>query len=705
MTQRDRTTIHVLCILFLSNVYNVDGLNTSNNQNTQAARLNSLSTIIGTSTRRLTELEFVGVGEYDYNSLSDSSKNRKIKSLFLAPVGTLSKSYDKKGKFYAMPVPINENSNLLDSIILPAYAKQRLSKVRCLALNAKFVNRDDGLFDNLPWKEWSIGYSNALDAAGNVIEEKYCLGKKDAFDRFNGKDWPGRSFSIGNLAARTLYELNLLDDNDEIMKSSEKFDAKAVQDLALRVLEMELREARSLLAEVEAELAVLSTRNFNQLSNADTRRTAELKAIIEDRRENIEQIEQACESLSLRSSSMRKNVLVKKLLEYVINMTYEGINGADEKKPPYRGAYGYAPYVDSKEDMFNNSIMPYNGPLDLLCELIDNQLRADITGVFLENSWLLDNNIVLGGACVLQRRGTYEEKTVQIEGQNVSFTTECEDKEADLVESGDIFLAECDTEEAVGLALNVRIPIIVENHIWESTKIRASFDEKDNVGFTDPFAPLGVTPIDTQRKKGTVNDSTSSSENKRSTFNNFTSNIKTTSGIFGSNEDDSMIQSNTISVPSLEVLDSMSLQEKAALLISLPSFKGKLPRPRAVRKQRKPLDNLLLPLIDESVRRQYLRREALEKGNLSIANELQEKRSKRQQAKELAEAARRDGNKMLSELWENEADMYGQMRADVTQDEGSYGAFLDKDEWYERDRVARATKLKKSKFGNLFDGL
>ena len=45
------------------------------------------------------------------------------------------------------------------------------------------------------------------------------------------------------------------------------------------------------------------------------------------------------------------------------------------------------------------------------------------------------------------------------------------------------------------------------------------------------------------------------------------------------------------------------------------------------------------------------------------------------------------------------------LRADVTQDEGSYSRFLDRDEWYERDRQATAKRIKKSDFGNLLDGI
>ena len=372
-------------------------------------------------------LEFVGVGYHDVipsssngnskNGSNDNSKdNNKINTLFLAPVGShkyyrnsdvRKSNMSQVQVFDAIPVPISDDSLLLyDAVIRSAYARKKMSKVRCLALNKNFVNRDDGLFDNIPWKEWSVGY--AKDAAGNVIDERFRLAKRDAFDRFNGKDWPGRSFSIGNLAARVMYELNL-DENAGLLNAS--FDDNAVQSLALRVLEVELREARTLLAEVEADLALMLSSSSGESSVS--RKISDLKIEAEERRSVQKQIEQTIISLSSKSTSSQQNVFMKNLLQAMIDSTFEGGNGTDEKRPPYRGAYGFAPYIDSRADMFSNSIMPYSGPLDLLCEMIENQLRADVTCVFIENTWLLSDDLVLGGACVLERRATYEEKSIE----------------------------------------------------------------------------------------------------------------------------------------------------------------------------------------------------------------------------------------------------------------------------------------------------
>jgi hypothetical protein len=76
-----------------------------------------------------------------------------------------------------------------------------------LPLNLLLVNRDATLFDNIPWSSWTVDTPKLRnrDAADNDIAPKYHLGKRDAYARFGGKDWKGRSVSIANLAMRLKY--------------------------------------------------------------------------------------------------------------------------------------------------------------------------------------------------------------------------------------------------------------------------------------------------------------------------------------------------------------------------------------------------------------------------------------------------------------------------------------------------------------------
>ena len=73
--------------------------------------------------------------------------------------------------------------------------------------------------------------------------------------------------------------------------------------------------------------------------------------------------------------------------------------------------------------------------------------------------------------------------------------------------------------------------------------------------------------------------------------------------------------------------------------------------------------------------------------------------------KEKAARAAEEGEPEVAQFWQEEAEFYGSLRADVTQDEGSYSRFLDTDEWYERERRKTAARVDRSKFGNLLDGI
>merc|ERR1712232_496934 len=121
-------------------------------------------------------------------------------------------------------------------------------------------------------------------------------------------------------------------------------------------------------------------------------------------------------------------------------------------------------------------------------------------------------------------------------------------------------------------------------------------------------------------------------------------------------------------ITSINQWDSLGNKDKAKTLLEMSNFSGRLPRPRTVRNapsDENPLDMLLMPLIDESVRNEFYIREAIRRGDLDLANQLKAKRSNRQRAKEQIDAARRDGNETLAKEWESEAEFLEGLRADV----------------------------------------
>jgi len=174
-------------------------------------------------------------------------------------------------------------------------------------------------------------------------------------------------------------------------------------------------------------------------------------------------------------------------------------------------------------------------------------------------------------------------------------------------------------------------------------------------------------------------------------------------------------------VKSLDEYDSLSDDAKARLLLKLESFTGSLPRPRSVRSSKSNnnganyygegasppsiLDELLLPLVDESVRRQYRIRDAERRGEADEAAALRDGAGPRQDALERARRAREEGMEDEAIRLEEEARLYGALRADATQDEGAYSRYLDRDDWYERETRARIERMDRSKFGTLLDGI
>ena len=75
--------------------------------------------------------------------------------------------------------------------------------------------------------------------------------------------------------------------------------------------------------------------------------------------------------------------------------------------------------------------------------------------------------------------------------------------------------------------------------------------------------------------------------------------------------------------------------------------------------------------------------------------------------KERTAEARDRGDEDGAPAWEDEVELQANLRADMTQNEGKYSRFLDREDWYERVRLAHAERCNKKKksFGNLLDGL
>lgn len=598
---------------------------------------------------------------------------------------------------------IDESEKAVPSLLLPlaspsqlklvsfAGARRPLSKSVLLGLNTLLVNRDGALFDNLPWSSWSVDpQKRNRDAAGNVIDSRFHLGKRDAYNRFMGKDWQGRSLAIGNLALRLKYMLEHKDQDDKVDINSSDESSKV---LAVRLLQLQIREQEMELADADSELAIVR--------NDPGSRGAKL-ALLEGERETIVQdIQEARDAIEkLEREQETVESMAVNILEKIADWTTKG----GENAAPYRGAMGYAPILDSKEDI-EDSLLPYTSPYDLLKEILADQLNARVIGCVLENTSLLRGNIALGGAIVLQRK--LPTKSISIAGEKAEYEDFEEDFGNEGILAGETIIVECDSDEAVGIALACDVPLKVESNILERNLVNMSPGKVDAATeniievlslwkTTDPDMSLQV------EGERTISENTSPISIPRTTSSLFDE-------LFEEKErENSSLFPTDNPIRSLEELNKLSNEDKAKTLLEMSNFSGKLPRPRVVRSSAStsnPLDKLLLPLIDESVRRQYYIREAEKRGDTQSAQELREEASRRQYAKEKADKARQGGSDDEAAEWETEAEFLETLRADVTQDEGAYSRFLDRDYWYEKDRQATAKRVDRSKFGNLLDGI
>jgi hypothetical protein len=368
--------------------------------------------------------------------------------------------------------------------------------------------------------------------------------------------------------------------------------------------------------------------------------------------------------------------------------------------------------LDTKANV-ETSTLPYTSPYDLLKEIIGDQLNAQVIGAILENTSLMEGTLVLGGAIVLRRKTS--KKTIIINGEELSAMDEEQDFGNQGIQGGETILVECDGDEAIGMSLACKVPIRVEQSVFGRSRLMTipvpSERESKNVYDALPLWELLDKDlsllVEGQARNQSNAEQTSPLRIPRTTTSLYDSMFEPSSG---SSLSSSAMFPTDNPIQSLAEYDALSNGEKARTLMSLSNFQGKLPRPRVLRQSSKggvpnPLDKLLLPLIDESVRRQYLIRDAELRQDEAALQELQLDKSPRQVAKEKAEEARAAGSQDVADWWENEAELYGSLRADVTQDEGSYNRFLDKDEWYERDRLAMVKRMKKSSFGSLLDGI
>lgn len=196
---------------------------------------------------------------------------------------------------------------------------------------------------------------------------------------------------------------------------------------------------------------------------------------------------------------------------------------------------------------------------------------------------------------------------------------------------------ECRVGEIISMSAMTGSPLLLEAWAWNECAVRASVDPDTGRTLIEPgssFAETSKPPAE---------------------------NVKETTLL-------SMSEVLSMGIPSLR---------SALRSVGIPS---KTSTPRSV------LIDRLLPWLDETVRREIRIGEAVRRENYSEAAALQADQSERSRVKFELDRAVEEERYLDAKDLKKRLDRLTDMRADPTQDEGSYDPYLDQDEWYVPNR-------------------
>jgi len=532
-----------------------------------------------------TDLNYLGYGEVAVNGI-------RRKCLFLSK-DSPKVGYKEAHSVDAIPVPLPESiSEEFRRLLVQDEIRETVSMAR-LRLSTCIVNRDNALFDNLPWAEWTVDDPQSLDrdAWGKTVDSKYHMGKRMAYNRLTGGYWN----ACGNDSSQVLYQLTTLQD---------------------KLMELEVKEARMKVADAEESLAIHRTVKKNgQDSNIYDAVTIDMD--IEMASRTLEDAQLHLSKLERELQSRIRWVQIQSILTPFVNKFLSTFPFLKNKK---EGSYNNQLSAESTSTIEPN-------PYVVLHDIIRNQLNADIMACVLENTSIFKGTIQLAGAVVLSRRG--QNKSIRVDGKVISFEDSDDDFGNKGVPRGSVLIIDCDVDEAIAIAKFNGISLLVDSNTCDDLKIRVS-----------------VVTIDNSSTQIQVLDP------------------KINWDVPGKQNESSDIAASLSSIDSLETYDLLTNEDKARLLMA---NLVRLPRSRMLknvsheRKQRNPLDDLCLPLLDETVRRSFLIREAGERGDTIEIERLRRDMSERQKLKELSRRARIEDNSEEADALDEMADQLGKI--------------------------------------------
>ena len=315
----------------------------------------------------------------------------------------------------------------------------------------------------------------------------------------------------------------------------------------------------------------------------------------------------------------------------------------------------------------------YPSPYHLMLDMMRRDACCDVSHVIIENTAVLGDGIVVGGALICERRLPQALNSgdkyamgagpaalpdsrwwVASKEGNGNFDNEKDDGIAELTSSmvsDGAHLCECTAEEALGLSIAVDGgTVYVERAVWEACALPPAYNTQRGK------MRLEVMPksdrLDLERA-------------------------------FKLEAADAERQKARPPAPlpweitSADELINLDLTDKA-----LSAMRAGMRLPRAREATDEKLTEMLQPFLDENVRRELMMRQALESGDLGAYQALESQTSKRGRLlKELRRAVEEEKYYKAAEL-SKELRVETNRRQDVTQDEGSYDRYLDQDVWY-----------------------
>jgi hypothetical protein len=570
--------------------------------------------------------------------------------------------------------------------------------------NSIIINHpSNGLYDNLPYHWYNTDKSKNNNNNDDDDDDKPLLpqqsssfgGKRECYNILLGKDWYLWNTNSPSLASPS---------NDEVDETNTE---SATESLQSRIGQLQRKELESQLAECDSEIAYLLQQQQRQGNDEGDPKTISSASSSFTDGKDLQYWQQQRDILlqvfdSMTVEQEEKMQVPKSDTFSLAAITSNAISTLQRNIGSIFDNNARPPKTNSPKSTMSavRSVVPYRNTYDMIHKrIIQDMLHADVVGCLLENTSLLDvgSGMTMGGLIILQK----QPKMVKLFGESVPIPSSF-----DGINSDDICFVECHVDEAIGMSLSCKLPLWIAEETWKYGAVMCGCNPCQQQSDTDPTEQRAsiwntndpelmilvegqslnasrterVLPIRIPRITN-LYDSVMMVEQQNQPTN------------YSSNMSKDLFPTDNI-IQSLQQYDQMTIDDKARTFMAMSNTQQiPLPRRRLVEQKPQIIDDLLIPYIDESVRYEYNIRTAQQSGDLNRIKELEQQQSMLSKARMNRINAEDFNDDESKEYWDQEIEFYSSLRADVTQDVGTYSRFLDRDEWYERDRQRMVKRM------------